>query len=560
MAESIPPPGFTGASPSREQYLKSLASAIQRAMEDPTLAQSPLIQELKGVGRRVDLPLVVAVAGQFGVGKSAMLNAVFGAAGLIPEGAIPSPGCKLVIQYGASPAVEATYAGNQRHAFDPDEWANLDGYDALEGAERLDIQLPHDLLRQSVFVDTPGLWAEDPRDVKVTEDTLLGAEALVWVTSALRPLPEHEVDEIQRLCKQYRGRAVCVLVHVGDLMDPRREVPAAMEHIQRTLPGFFGAVAPIDSLAVVPEIARPTIEAIRRVIVTRREGIKVYAAGEAAKLVLARRRAAIEQETGGSAQKSGVTEARRRLETLVRGHQTEMSRAWERTKGALRKAEEDLVGNVLGHSREVVQQIPYQRKKVGLLQDEHFVEYEKVVTWEWPVERVEPAEKALRANGAKPLTAFADEVASSLERLMDAYADIVREVGKVSPDAAPLVDLLAGQNMLFAKYGEQLFRKLNAYFWGGIKCGGPRGLCAHMAQQRMTWRPDAKAVGAMVEEWVPLEKTRDLGDKYLKEYREALEERHGAWLNAVTAAVLVGGRNEIAASDTLSIVAQMLGG
>ena len=232
-----------------------------------------LVENLKAAGRRVDQPLVVAVGGVAGVGKSSVLNAVF-TSGLLPEGPLPSPGCRVVSGTARTGGVEVRYAGGVRQPIDVEWWyaAVAQGdFSALTGAERLEIAVPYELLESMALIDTPGLYSEDERDSRATEDTLSAAEALLWVTAADDPLPALEVQALQRFARQLAGRAVCVLTRSDALEDPMTDIPAAREHVAEILPGYFSAVAAIDVRAGEPEAATPVLSAIKKGILARRE-------------------------------------------------------------------------------------------------------------------------------------------------------------------------------------------------------------------------------------------------------------------------------------------------
>lgn len=537
----------------RARYAAALDAALRRLGEVPALRASQLVSGLRAVARQLEQPLAVAASGRVDVGRSTALAAAL--AGPVPTGAPPAPGCLTFVQFGATPAAEVLSAGNTRRVLDIAQWKAVlarppEDRAELAGAERITLSLPSELLRDLVLVDTPGLDAPDRRDAEVTERVLASADALLWVLPVDASLEGYEVEALERHRKRFAGRAVCVLT--GCEKAPEQAARDAAGRVLGAVKDYFAAVVP-DA----PEAVR---KALGEALAAKRDAVKVVTATEVARTLLARQRTALDAERaqlGAARRHAAATE--KRLDALVEAHLAALAAAWEKAAAALKRAQRELVSAVLGETREWVEQVPTQRRKPGFLADDYFIEWKRQSWWYWPVEGVEAADKTLREHASRPLTAFSDDCQAQIERLSDEYARALKELGEATSADAAALGLLAGQTTLFGRYAGQHWRKLNAYWWGGMKCGGARGLSAWGYAQRSAIRATPDEVEAQVGEWVPIARVLELGPKYLAEYRATLTEQHRSWMKLAAAVATPKVEEPPGVAEALAAVATLLG-
>jgi hypothetical protein len=254
-----------------------------------------------------------------------------------------------------------------------------------------------------------------------------------------------------------------------------------------------------------------------------------------------------------------VEDLRRALDRVVTDHDQALRRAWERLSSQLKKALGGFVQTVAAEAREWVENVPEQRRKPGLLADDYYVEWTKVRTFYWPPERVETAERLLKESASKPLTAFSDECVEAVEKCMARYGELLRGAASGNANAGPLVDLIAEQAELYAHGAGQTWRKLNAYYWGGMKCGGPGALCGALFLHRPKERPEKAELEKLCARHLPLDQVLKLGARYLDEQRDALQKQHTAWSQATLSVLVQGAASGGATREALAQAARLLG-
>ncbi|MBD3563223.1 dynamin family protein, partial [Planktothrix sp. FACHB-1355] len=159
----------------------------------------------------------VAVIGEFSQGKSTLLNALLGEE-IQPVRAIPCSGTVTVLRYGAQKRVICCYKDGRKEDIPFDQYkikAAISKEAALEHrSEELsnsnldEIIFEHpdlDLCKSGVeIIDSPGL-NEHPERTAITQKLLKDTDAAIFLTNAMRLLPEKEKELLQDVRNQLNG-------------------------------------------------------------------------------------------------------------------------------------------------------------------------------------------------------------------------------------------------------------------------------------------------------------------------------------------------------------------
>lgn len=178
-----------------------LGGTIAAYRADPTYRQRPDVHnELERIGRRLNQPIRIALAGTLKAGKSTLVNALVGE-GIAPTDATEATRIVTWFRHGPTPKVTANHRGGRRSNVPiarrtdgpPDErgltfdFATLDPDDVID----LDVEWPAAELVDATIIDTPGTSSLS-RDVSartlrllVPEDGVPRVDAVVFLLRTL---------------------------------------------------------------------------------------------------------------------------------------------------------------------------------------------------------------------------------------------------------------------------------------------------------------------------------------------------------------------------------------
>src|SRR5690242_973202 len=180
-----------------DQVRAILGGTIQAYRNDPAYRQRPDVHnELDWIGRRLNQPIRVALAGTLKAGKSTLVNALVGE-DIAPTDATEATRIVTWFRNGATPKVTANHRGGRRSnvpiARDPGDrgltfdFASLDPDDVVD----LDVEWPAAELVDTTIIDTPGTSSLS-RDVSertlrllVPEDGVPRVDAVVFLLRTL---------------------------------------------------------------------------------------------------------------------------------------------------------------------------------------------------------------------------------------------------------------------------------------------------------------------------------------------------------------------------------------
>ena len=180
-----------------DQVRAILGGTIQAYRADPAYRQRPDVHnELDRIGRRLNQPIRIALAGTLKAGKSTLVNALVGE-DIAPTDATEATRIVTWFRHGPTPKVTANHRGGRRSNVpigrDPSEggltfdFATLDPEDVVD----LDVEWPAAELIDSTIIDTPGTSSLS-RDVSqrtlrllVPDDGVPRVDAVVFLLRTL---------------------------------------------------------------------------------------------------------------------------------------------------------------------------------------------------------------------------------------------------------------------------------------------------------------------------------------------------------------------------------------
>ncbi len=251
-------------------------SELSRLVNDPEISAvlgDEVVQRMSKwdsiIGKKMNEPFSLMVAGDFKRGKSTIINAILGRS-IAPVNVAPETFTVNRISYGESPSVEAVLTNGKRVTLTQDDLSRerLSGLlDFFPGQlEYIDVKSDAPILKEIQIVDTPGLSDLDDLDNQV-KDFLIKADAVIYVASALSPFSESEQFFIAENIVPQNFSKVFVLVNMIDAMN-------TMEDIERIIGRIREKCAQIIPNAEVYGISG--IDEYRRKIGLNRPDIKGF--------------------------------------------------------------------------------------------------------------------------------------------------------------------------------------------------------------------------------------------------------------------------------------------
>src|SRR4029079_13376397 len=195
-----------------DQVRAILTGTIQAYRSDPAYHQRPDVHnELERIGRRLNQPIRIALAGTLKAGKSTLLNALVGEY-IAPTDATEATRIVTWFRHGPTPKVTANHQGGRRSnvpigrsaaegglTFD---FADLDPADVVD----LDVEWPATELIDTTIIDTPGTSSLS-RDVSQRTLQLLVPEDGV-----------PRVDAVGFLLRTLNAADIALLKQIGELV------------------------------------------------------------------------------------------------------------------------------------------------------------------------------------------------------------------------------------------------------------------------------------------------------------------------------------------------------
>ncbi len=209
-------------------------------------SSTQLISLLNTLKTRSLEPMKIAITGQFSSGKSTFLNALLSKK-ILPTGITPVTSKVNYIRYGDEFKIKVRFLDGT------EEYHGLDGLSRFtdqrkgdENIEYLTIYAPLPLLKDIVFVDTPGLNSQAKVDTKTTQKVLKQVDGIIWLTLIDNAGKMSEAEVLSSYLDSYANKSLCVL-NQKDKFTPE-QVVQSVSYVQSAFKEFFAKVVPISAI------------------------------------------------------------------------------------------------------------------------------------------------------------------------------------------------------------------------------------------------------------------------------------------------------------------------
>lgn len=219
---------------------------IQHVLLDENHLPSVQLKEvLDRLQMRFEEPMKVAITGQFSSGKSTFLNALL-AKSILPTGITPVTSKVNYIRYGNEFKIRVRYKDGRDEYHDISNIAHFtDQREHVEDIAYLVLYAPLSILKDVVFVDTPGLNSQAASDTQTTENVLKEVDGIIWLTLIDNAGKMSELNVLEAYLGKYQNKSLCVL-NQKDKFTPE-QIEETTEYVKRAFKEFFSDVIPISA-------------------------------------------------------------------------------------------------------------------------------------------------------------------------------------------------------------------------------------------------------------------------------------------------------------------------
>ena len=237
---------YINLAPKFDETLLGLLEKVNYTLLDDRLSPSfPLKQALDKLKIRAKEPMKVAITGQFSSGKSTFLNALL-AKNILPTGITPVTSKVNYIRYGDDLKIRVRYKDGRDEYYDIDHINRF--VDQRNGAEDIDyltLYSPLNMLKDIVFVDTPGLNSVALVDTQTTTKVLNEVDGIIWLTLIDNAGKMSEEKILQKYLSLYKNKSLCVLNQKDKFSQD--EIDKSVAHVKKNFSSYFSEVVPISA-------------------------------------------------------------------------------------------------------------------------------------------------------------------------------------------------------------------------------------------------------------------------------------------------------------------------
>jgi len=232
------PPVHAGANHPLLQKIAAFRHAL-------SVEETAIKTALDHLVRRVEEPMKVAITGQFSSGKSTFLNALL-AKSVLPTGITPVTSKVNYIRYGEAFQLQVHYYDGREAFYGVENIGQFtDQRENVAQTKYLTLYAPLELLKEVVFVDTPGLNSQAHSDTETTEEVLKEVDGIIWLTLMDNAGKLSEVEVLERYMDTYASKSLCVL-NQKDKFSPE-DVAKTTAYVKEALGEYFGEVVAISA-------------------------------------------------------------------------------------------------------------------------------------------------------------------------------------------------------------------------------------------------------------------------------------------------------------------------
>ncbi len=228
-----------------ETLLGLLKKATYLLLSDKLSPSIQLTQAIDKLKIRVKEPMKVAITGQFSSGKSTFLNALL-AKNILPTGITPVTSKVNYIRYGDEIKIRVKYKDGRDEYHDIESINKFtDQRTSVEDIDYLILYSPLNMLKDIVFVDTPGLNSPAFVDTQTTIKVLKEVDGIIWLTLIDNAGKMSEAKVLKQYLAQYKNKSLCVLNQKDKFSE--EEVKQSVSYVKETFAEFFSKVVPISA-------------------------------------------------------------------------------------------------------------------------------------------------------------------------------------------------------------------------------------------------------------------------------------------------------------------------
>ncbi len=237
---------YLSVAPKFDKTLLGLLDKARHILLDDRLSPSiPLTQELDKLRIRVKEPMKVAITGQFSSGKSTFLNALL-AKNILPTGITPVTSKVNYIRYGDELKIRVKYNDGRDEYHDVESINKfIDQRKSVESIDYLTLYSPLNMLKDIVFVDTPGLNSSSQADTATTIKVLNEVDGIIWLTLIDNAGKMSETKVLEKYLSQYKNKSLCVLNQKDKFS--KEEVETSVSYVKKTFGKYFSEVVTISA-------------------------------------------------------------------------------------------------------------------------------------------------------------------------------------------------------------------------------------------------------------------------------------------------------------------------
>lgn len=233
-------------SPKADTFLENLKQIRARLTSEEMLASNELKVALGKLQRRAEEPMKVAICGQFSSGKSTFLNALL-AKNVLPTGITPVTSKVNYIRYARDLKIKVRYKDGREAYYGIAGLKRFtDQRENVEDIAYLTLYAPVPLLKEVVFVDTPGLNSQSNEDTSTTEEVLSEVDGIIWLTLIDNAGRNSELEVLERYMDSYQNKAICVLNQKDKLSE--EDIEKTINHVKKYMGSFFDEVVAISAI------------------------------------------------------------------------------------------------------------------------------------------------------------------------------------------------------------------------------------------------------------------------------------------------------------------------
>jgi len=209
---------------------------------------------------RTKKPMKVAIAGQFSSGKTTFINALL-KQNILPTGITPVTSKVNFIEYGTELKLKVTFNSGAEEYHSVDNISQfIDQRKDTVDIKFLTLFAPLEILKDIIFVDTPGLNSQSKSDTSVTKKVLKDVDGIIWLTLIDNAGKHSEEKTLKQYMENFKDKSICVLNQKDKFSDD--QISSTVSYIEDVFSEFFVKVTPISAKQALEGIKDSNIDEV----------------------------------------------------------------------------------------------------------------------------------------------------------------------------------------------------------------------------------------------------------------------------------------------------------